>query len=958
MKKYLPSITTGFVLLVLTGLTIWQSFEADLHSSVVHIYYITVIFIAFWMRKWLLWATGYIVLMHMALDAITTQSFPLFAFGESVLLIMLALFLHYTFVNQEKSETIAKLFKQVADDSIFAQIITDTDGKIVYVNPYFAGLNRVEPEKMIGQDLASLIEVTHDTKFKDMIESLRQTGFFTETELCLSDNGKELPMLASGVVINDTENKPEFYAICAIDITDQKQLSNDLKKNKDRLESIIEATRIGTWEWDIESGKTIFDDRWADMAGYTLEELSPTTIDTWNNLLHPDDKEIVETSLARIFAQKEEYYNVIVRMKHKNGNFIWVHDRGKVIKWSDTEKPLLMMGTHTDVTEAKLAEEQIKYSHRLMQYVIENANAAIAIHDKDLKYLYVSQNYLRQYDVKEKNIIGKHHYDVFPDLPQKWRDVHQRTLKGETVRGDKDIFVRSDGKEFWTRWESRPWYELDGSIGGLIIYTEVINERLETEKRLQESQDMLLRVMDNLPIGIALAKLDPEYTFTYMNENFPVFYGAPRKDLEKPGFFWNAVFEDPKYREAVRKTFEQDVNSSAASSKHWKRIPIARKGKKTRYVDAVVTSMMNGEYFISMVNDVTEQVEKQTEIERISMHDSLTGLFNRNVFTSRLTELDEVMNYPLSIMMIDINGLKLINDAFGFQKGDQAIKMIAEAIKKVLENKNSVIARLGGGEFGAILSGTNFEEAQKVKDAIIASITKLKLSNMELGVVIGVATKLNDEISIQELLKNAEDDMLKRKILVGRGIRNSAITSIFKTLTEKYEEEKLHSQRVSIFCRQIGEAMQLSRDDVKELELAGLFHDIGKISLRDDVLKKPGKLTDEEYAEVKKHAEIGYQILRAADKYSGLAEHALCHHERWDGKGYPNGLKGEEIPFFSRIICVADAFEAMTSDRPYRKANKLEFAAEELKRCAGTQFDATIVDVFVNKVLKLPPKLD
>jgi len=170
-------------------------------------------------------------------------------------------------------------------------------------------------------------------------------------------------------------------------------------------------------------------------------------------------------------------------------------------------------------------------------------------------------------------------------------------------------------------------------------------------------------------------------------------------------------------------------------------------------------------------------------------------------------------------------------------------------------------------------------------------------------------------------------------------------------LTDKYQLEKTHSKRVSLYSRQIGEAMNLRPDDLKELEMAGLFHDIGKISIPDLILDKPGRLTPEEFETIKTHTEVGYQILRAADEYSDLAIHALHHHERWDGKGYPKGLKEEEIPLFSRIICIADAFEAMTSDRPYKKALTIQKAVEELQRCAGTQFDANLVAVFVEQVV-------
>ncbi len=171
-----------------------------------------------------------------------------------------------------------------------------------------------------------------------------------------------------------------------------------------------------------------------------------------------------------------------------------------------------------------------------------------------------------------------------------------------------------------------------------------------------------------------------------------------------------------------------------------------------------------------------------------------------------------------------------------------------------------------------------------------------------------------------------------------------------QALTDKYKEEKLHSERVSRLCRKMGEALKLSEENIKELELAGLVHDIGKIAIPDAILYKPMKLNPEEFNILKNHTEVGYQILKEADEYSRLADYAKYHHERMDGLGYPSGLKGECIPYFARIICIADAFEAMTANRPYRRAQSTEFAINELRRYAGIQFDAKLVDTFIHEV--------
>ncbi|MGS0973081.1 MAG: HD-GYP domain-containing protein [Candidatus Izemoplasmataceae bacterium] len=194
----------------------------------------------------------------------------------------------------------------------------------------------------------------------------------------------------------------------------------------------------------------------------------------------------------------------------------------------------------------------------------------------------------------------------------------------------------------------------------------------------------------------------------------------------------------------------------------------------------------------------------------------------------------------------------------------------------------------------------------------------------------------------------------KLKLVEGVSARNHTIKAILTTLTEKHELERINSERVSNICYMIGEKMGLNKDSLKELKLSGLFHDIGKISIPDSILFKPDKLSKEEYEIIKDHTKNGYQILRAADEYSDFAEHALYHHEKMDGSGYPDGLKGKDIPLFARIISVADAYEAMTSDRPYRKALPVEKAMQELETFKGTQFDKKIVDIFIQMLSDNP----
>lgn len=353
---------------------------------------------------------------------------------------------------------------------------------------------------------------------------------------------------------------------------------------------------------------------------------------------------------------------------------------------------------------------------------------------------------------------------------------------------------------------------------------------------------------------------------------------------------------------------------------------------------------------VGITRDITEPMQKQKEIEYINIHDFLTGLFNRRYFVEAFARADSELNYPLGMMMIDLNGLKIFNDAYGHITGDQALIEVAKVLKSV-SRESDVVCRIGGDEFAIIFNNTTITELETIKDSIKQKLSAILIENIPISVAIGYEIKHNPEMNLEKMIKNAENHMYRNKVTEGKSVRNNAIKAILKTLTDKFDEEKTHSNRVSELCRKMGEALSFKSDDLRELEVAGLFHDIGKISIPDEILHKPSQLTKEEFDVIKTHTENGYHILRAADEYSNLAEYALSHHEHWNGHGYPRGLAGTNIPLFSRIIGIVDAFEAMTSDRVYRKKMDEQTAVNEIIKYSGTQFDPNLAQIFVEKIL-------
>lgn len=349
-------------------------------------------------------------------------------------------------------------------------------------------------------------------------------------------------------------------------------------------------------------------------------------------------------------------------------------------------------------------------------------------------------------------------------------------------------------------------------------------------------------------------------------------------------------------------------------------------------------------------DEIAERTKREEEISYLSYHDKLTGLYNRRFYEEEIKRIDTKENLPISIIMGDVNGLKLINDAFGHEKGDELLLKAAEGIKKVCR-KADCAARWGGDEFIILLPKTKSVEAEEIVKRINEQYLKEKVGNLHVSVSFGWETKENPEEDIMKSLKKAEDYMYEQKIIENQVIRGNVIDIINSTLFEKNKIEEQHSKGVGELCQKIGQAMGLSEIEAMNLKTAGILHDIGKIMVDDKILMKTEKLTEQEWNEIKRHTDIGYRILSSSFNMLELADGILAHHERWDGKGYPMALKGEDIPLVARIIALADSYVAMISDRPYRDALSEEEALAEIRGNAGTQFEPEIARIFVEKVL-------
>ncbi len=729
-----------------------------------------------------------------------------------------------------------------------------------------------------------------------------------------------------------------------------QQLTRIVRESPDTYRTTFEVTGTAMVVVDKDTTILLANQEMAKLTGYTREEIEGK-LKIKDFVLSGDLDQILAYHQLRREQVDEAPTRYSFKLTDRMGNQIDIMLNVRLIP--GTQKSVASL---IDVTESRKLETKLRESEEKFRSLFENSQEGIYQSTPGGRILLANPAFIK--------LIGCSSLEEVTQLNMS--DLYQAEMTREQVIsmvGRLDTYEnvelnwkKKDGTPIVVRTSGRSKKDEAGEI---IFYEAMVVDITAikiAEAELKTDHQLFKDIINSLPDPTFA--IDSEGMTIAWNRAIETMTCIKAKDILGKG---NYEYSIPLYGERKPILIDYALSGEAPPPGRYTSLrregeslvvesfaPLLRKGKGAFLWGSAAQlrdSQGNVIGAINTIKDFTEFRESQNQLEYLSMHDPLTGLYNRIYFDEEMARLNNKRFAPLTVVICDVDGLKLINDTLGHTKGDELLKAAALVIKEPFRTSD-VVARIGGDEFAILLPQTNSDSAKLACRRIKKSLQDYNNSNPEFPLSLSIGSASGD-VPIQDVFIEADDQMNRVKLKQSTLTKKHFVTTLTSVLSERDFFSQGHAERLQAMAKAMADKARLSARDKADLILLAKFHDIGKVAIPEKILYKPGYLTKKESIEIKRHCEIGFRIAQSSSDLNHIARYILHHHEWWNGDGYPLRLRGEAIPYLSRLFAVMDSYEAMTNARPHRKPFTNAKALQEIKLESGKKFQPEIVDMFL-----------
>lgn len=788
------------------------------------------------------------------------------------------------------------LIENLPDAFAYHQVATDEEGAPVdyvflEINDAFEEMTGLKRDEVIGKKVTAVLPRIEKSGF-DWIGTYGRIAQSNDSA-CFKQCAE---LLGRWYEVAAYSCEPGYFATVFHDITEHKRTETEILESKrnleettQRLNDILRSTKTGVDIIDAHYNLHYVDSLWQKVYG---QPAGRKCYEYFNDRNSPCET----CGIPRALATKQVILSEQVLPK-ENNRIVEVH----TTPFQNPQGEWLVAEFKIDITERKRVEQALKESETKFRSYINNAPYGVFVHNEKGDFLEANKMACLMSGYSEEELAGMNLSQLIPQADQQRsrENFHVLTEQGsvyfEIPHIHKDGTLRD--------WSVNVVKLSDTRFLG---FTLDVTEKRQAEIKLKKSEERFYMLAEH---SLTIVwEVDSNGLYTYVSHIAEKLLGYRPEELIGKKHFYDLHPEDGQeaFKNAAFEIFARKASfrnlENCAQSKASDIVWLNKNGIPLLDEHGDLIGYQGSD------TDITERKDAEKKIRYLSFHDSLTGLYNRIYLEKEMQRLDTGRQLPIGIIMADLNDLKLVNDTFGHEVGDEMLKHIAEILRNSCR-KEDIIARWGGDEFVIFLPQTTEEDVNTICKRINERCKVTYVKDIPLSLALGSAIKNSTDKNLAEILKEAEENMYKHKLAGNQRLRSTVLNTLLKNLEAKSFETEAHYSGMQNVAQRIGKKTGLSESELSKLKILIPLHDIGEVNISEEILNKKGPLTAGEWEIIRKHPETGYRIVRATEEFAHVAGDILSHHERWDGSGYPQGLKGKEIPLLARITAIADAYE-------------------------------------------------